>query len=144
MVTGTSPIFGPRRLVNNIQKLIGATPRDSEVKGQAPGSLPVSTHKKDLQGQPLSLSLTVLCFMFCSQYSALYYLHYQWHQIPSARSSLHPQGEGRTLRGGSQIGSCRSPWAVAGRRAPCADHLELFQMLLSPVSGPESVTKATS
>ena len=46
----TSLILGPRRLVNNIQKLIGATPRDSEVKGQAPGSLPVSTHKKDLQG----------------------------------------------------------------------------------------------
>ena len=137
-------ILGPRRLANNIQKLISATPRGSEVKRHAPGSLPVSTHKKDLQGQPLSLSLTVLCFMFCSQYSALYYLHYQWHQIPSARSSLHPQGEGRTLRGGSQIGSCRSPWAVAGRRAPCADHLELFQMLLSPVSGPESVTKATS
>ncbi|XP_045021839.1 pregnancy-associated glycoprotein 1-like [Bubalus bubalis] len=30
VVTGTSPIFGPRRLVNNIQKLIGATPLDSE------------------------------------------------------------------------------------------------------------------
>ena len=144
MDTETSLILGPRRLVNNIQKLIGAMPRDSKVKGHAPGSLPVSTHKKDLQGQPLSLSLTVLCFMFCSQYSALYYLHYQWHQIPCARSSLHPQDEGRTLRGGSQIGACRNPWAAAGRRVPCADHLELFQMLLSPVSGPEPVTKSTS
>ena len=55
--TRTSLILGPRRLVNNIQKLIGATPRGSEVKGHAPGSLPVSTHKKHLQGQPLSLSL---------------------------------------------------------------------------------------
>ena len=27
-------------------------------KGHAPGSLPVSTHKKDLQGQPLSISLS--------------------------------------------------------------------------------------
>ena len=53
----TSLILGPRRLVNNIQKLIGATLRASVVKGHAPGSLPVSTHKKDLQGQPLSLSL---------------------------------------------------------------------------------------
>ena len=45
-----SLILGPRRLANNIQKLISATPRGSEVKGHAPGSLPVSTHKKDLQG----------------------------------------------------------------------------------------------
>ena len=53
----TSLILGPRRLVNNIQKLIGTMPQGSEVKDHAPGSLPVSTHKKDLQGQPLSLSL---------------------------------------------------------------------------------------
>ena len=55
--TGLSLILGPRRLVNNIQRRIGTTPRGSEVKGHAPGSLPVSIHKKDLQGQPLSLSL---------------------------------------------------------------------------------------
>ena len=55
--TRTSLILGPRRLVNNIQKLIGSTPRSSKVKGHAPGSLSVSTHDKDLQGQPLSLSL---------------------------------------------------------------------------------------
>ena len=55
--TGTSDIVGPRRLVNNIHRLIGATPQGSEVKGHAPGSLPVSTHNKDFQGQPLSLSL---------------------------------------------------------------------------------------
>ena len=48
--TGTSLILGARRLVNNIQELTGATPWGSEVKGHAPGSLPVSTHKKDLQG----------------------------------------------------------------------------------------------
>ena len=44
----------------------------------------------------------------------------------------HPQGEGRTLRGGSQIGTCRNPWAAAGRRAPSAGQLTLLQMLLSP------------
>ena len=55
--TGTSDTAGPRKLVNNIQKLMGATPRGSKVKGHAPGSLPVSTHNKDLQGQHLSLSL---------------------------------------------------------------------------------------
>ena len=54
--TGTSLIQGPRRLVNNILRLIGTMPRGSKVKGHAPGSLPVSTHK-DLQGQPLFLSL---------------------------------------------------------------------------------------
>ena len=142
--TRTSLILGPRRLVNNIQKLIGATPQGSEVKGYAPGSLPVSTHKKDLQGQPLSLSLVALHFMFCGQYPALYYLHYQRHQIPSASSSLHPQGEGRTLRGGSQIGTFRNPWAAAGRRAPSVGHLALLQMLLSPVAGPEPATKPTT
>ena len=55
--TRTSLILGVRRLVNNILDIIDATPWGSEVKGHAPGSLPVSTHKKDLQGQPLSLSL---------------------------------------------------------------------------------------
>ena len=55
--TGTSLVLGPRRLVNNIQKLISTAPQGSEVKDHAPGSLPVSTHKKDFQGQPLSLSL---------------------------------------------------------------------------------------
>ena len=55
--TGSSDIVGPSTLVNNIWKLIGATPQGSEVKGHAPGSLPVSTHNKDFQGQPLSLSL---------------------------------------------------------------------------------------
>ena len=55
--TGTALIKGPRRLVNNIQKLIGTTPQDSKVKGRAPGSLPVSTQNMDLQGLPLSLSL---------------------------------------------------------------------------------------
>ena len=54
--SGTSHIQGPGRLVDNIQKLIGTTPRGSKVKGHAPGSLPVSTNK-DLQGQPLTLSL---------------------------------------------------------------------------------------
>ena len=133
--TGTSLIFGPRRLVNNIQKLIGATPRGSKVTCHAPGSLPVSTHKKDLQGQPLSLSLVALHFMFCGQYPALYYLHHQWYQLPSPSSSLHPQGEGRTLRGGSQIGTCRNPWAAAGRRAPSAGQFTLLHMMQRPGAG---------
>ena len=55
--TGTSHIEAPGRLVNNIQKLVGATPRGSKVKGHAPASFPVSTHNKDHQGQPLTLSL---------------------------------------------------------------------------------------
>ena len=46
--TGASHIQGPGRLVDNIQKLIGAKPRDFKVKGNAPGSLPVSTHNRDL------------------------------------------------------------------------------------------------
>ena len=46
--TGASFIHGPGRLVDNIQKLIGAKPRDFKVKGNAPGSLPVSTHNRDL------------------------------------------------------------------------------------------------
>ena len=55
--TGSSEIVGPSTLVKNILKIIGAKPRGSEVKGHAPGSHPVSTYNKDLQGQPLTLSL---------------------------------------------------------------------------------------
>ena len=55
--TGTSLINDPTRLVTNIQRLICAMPLGPKVKGHATGSLPVSTHNKDLQGQPLSLSL---------------------------------------------------------------------------------------
>ena len=55
--TRTSLILGPRRLVNNIQKLIGATPQGSEVKGHAPGSLPVSTQTR-ISRANLSLSLS--------------------------------------------------------------------------------------
>ena len=55
--TGTSLIQGPGRVIDNIHKLIGATPRGSKVKGHAAGSLPVSTHNKDHHVQPLTLSL---------------------------------------------------------------------------------------
>ena len=55
--TGAAFIEGPRTLVDNMQKLIGATPWGSKVEGHAPGSLPVSTHNKNHQGQPLTLSL---------------------------------------------------------------------------------------
>ena len=131
--SGSSLVIGPRRLVNNLQRCIGTMPWGSEVKGHVPGSLPVSTHNKDLQGQPLSL--TALCFMFCGQYPALYYLHYQQHQIPGVSSGLHPQGEGRTLRGGSQVGTCRNPRAAAGRRAPSAGYLAPLRTLLRAGAG---------
>ena len=55
--TRATCIEGLRTMVDNIQKLIGATPRDSKGKGNAPGSLPVSTNNRDNQGQPLTLSL---------------------------------------------------------------------------------------
>ena len=105
-------------------------------EGSCPRVTP-SLHAQEGSPGPTSLlpSLTALCFMFCGQYPALYYLHHQWYQLPSPGSSLHPQGEGRTLRGGSQIGTCRNPWAAAGRRAPSAGQLTLLQMLLSPGAG---------
>ena len=140
--TGVSVIKGPRTLVNNIPKLISTTPRGSKVKGHAPGSLPVSSHNKDHQGQPLTLSLIALRFTFCGQYSALYYLHHQWHQLPTASLRLHSQGEGTILRVGSQTGACRNPWAAAGRRAPSGGHVTPLEMLLSPVAGPVTPTKA--
>ena len=79
--------------------------------------------------------------MFYSQYSALYYLHHQWRQLPSASSSLHPQGEGKILMVGSQIGACRNPWAAAGRRVPSGGHVTPLQMLLSLVAEPVPPTK---
>ena len=54
--TGASHIQGPGRLVDKVQKLIGAKPRGSKVTGHAPGSLPVPTYKKDLHSQPLTFS----------------------------------------------------------------------------------------
>ena len=61
--TGTSLIYGPTKLVTNIHKLMNARLENSEVKGHATGSLPVSPHNKDSLGQPLSFSLTVCSFM---------------------------------------------------------------------------------
>ena len=61
--TGTSLIYGSTDLVTNINKLLNARLEDSEVKGHATGSLPVSPHNKDSLGQPLSFSLTVCSFM---------------------------------------------------------------------------------
>ena len=55
--TGAAFIKGTKTLVDSMQKLIGATPWGSKVEGHAPGSLPVSTHNKNHQGQPLTLSL---------------------------------------------------------------------------------------
>ncbi|OWK17318.1 PAG2, partial [Cervus elaphus hippelaphus] len=56
--TRTSLLIGPSKVVPNIQKLIDAiASKDHEVKGQATGSLLVSLHTKDQQGQPPSLFL---------------------------------------------------------------------------------------
>ena len=55
--TGATFIEGPGTLIHNIQKFIGAMPQGSKVKARASGSLPVSTHNKDNQDQPLTLSL---------------------------------------------------------------------------------------
>ena len=139
--TGVSVIKGLRTLVNNIPKLISTTPRGSKVKGHAPGSLPVSSHNKDHQGQPLTLSLIALRFTFCGQYSALYYLQHQWHQLPTASLRLHSQVEGTILKVSFQTGACRNPWAAAGRRVPSGGHVTPLQIQLSPVAGSVPPTK---
>ena len=132
--TGTSLILGPRTVVDNIQKLIGTTVCRGE--GSCPRVTPC-LHTAQGSPGPTShpLSLTVLCFIFCGQYPAPYYLHHQRHQLPSASSRLHPQGEGTILRVGSQTGACRNPWTAAGRRAPSGGHVTPLHMLLSPVAG---------
>ena len=51
-------LTGPSKVVTNIQKLIDAiASKGHEVKGQATGSLLVSLHTKDQEGQPPSLFL---------------------------------------------------------------------------------------
>ena len=55
--TRATCIKGPETLADTIQNLLGSKPRGSKVKGHASGSLPVSTHNKDNQDQPLTLSL---------------------------------------------------------------------------------------
>ena len=58
MDTRTSLLTGPSKVVTNIQKLIDAiASKGHEVKGQATGSLLVSLHTKDQEGQPPSLFL---------------------------------------------------------------------------------------
>ena len=142
--TRTSLILGPRRLVNNIQKRIGATPRGSEVKIMPHGHSQ-SPHTRRISRANLSASVSnsttfhvlqsISCPLLSSPLMAL---------TTQSQLNLHPQGEGRTLRGGSQIGTFRNPWAAAGRRVPSVGHLALLQMLLSPVAGPEPATKPTS
>ena len=131
----TSLILGPRKLVSNIRS--SSAPHHGIPRRRVMPPVTPSLHTQ--KGYPgltsLALSLAKLCVMFCGKYPVLYYLHYQRHQIPSASSSLHPQGEGRTLSGGSQTGTCRNPWAAAGRRPPSAGHLALLQKLLSPEPG---------
>ena len=129
--TRTSLILGPRRLVNNIQKRIGATPRGSEVKIMPHGHSQ-SPHTRRISRANLSASVSnsttfhvlqsISCPLLSSPLMAL---------TTQSQLNLHPQGEGRTLRGGSQIGTCRNPWAAAWKRVPSAGHLTLLQMLLS-------------
>ena len=56
--------------------------------------------------------------MFCGQYPALYYLHHQWYELPSPSSSLHPQGEERTLRGGLPLALAGCPLYELGYLTP--------------------------
>ena len=53
--TGTSLVLGPRRLVSNIQKLIGATRRDSKVMPQGHSQSP---HTRRISRANLSPSLS--------------------------------------------------------------------------------------
>ena len=132
--TRTSLILGPRRLVNNIQKRIGATPWGSEVKIMPHGHSQ-SPHTRRISRANLSASVSnsttfhvlqsIPCPLLSSPLMAL---------TTQSQLNLHPQGEGRTLRGGSQIGICRNPWAAVGRRLHSALHLSLLQML-SPGAG---------
>ena len=114
-------------------------------EGSCPRVTP-SLHAQEGSPGPtsLTLSLTALHFMFCSQYPVLYYPHHQWYQLPSPSSSLHPQGEERSLRVGPKIGTWNNTWPVARRRAPSAGQLSLLQMLLSPVAEPEPPTTWTT
>ena len=96
MGTRTSLILGPIRLFNNIEKLISTTLRGSELKGHAQGSLPVSTHKKDLQGQPLSLSLSqhyVSCFAVSTLSSIIFTIDGVNYAIPDQAYILKVRGE---------------------------------------------------
>ena len=129
----TSLILGPRRLVNNIQKLIGATRRGSKVMPQGHSQ---SAHTRRISRANLSPSFSnsttfhalwlVPCPLLCSP-----------SVVSITQSQLKPTSsiEGRTLRSGSQIGTCRNPWAATGKRVPSAGHLTLLQMLLSPGAG---------
>ena len=56
--------------------------------------------------------------MFCGQYSALYYLHHQRHQLPGASTSLHPQGEGTILRGVLKLGLAATHGLLLGGGRP--------------------------
>ena len=134
MDTGTSLILGPRRLVNNIQKCIGAMPQGSEVKIMPQGHSQ-SPHTRRISRANLSPSVSnsttfhalqsIPCPLLSSPLMA---------STTQSQLNLHPQGEGRTLRGGSQIGTCRNTWAAAGRRVPSVLHLSLLQMV-SPGAG---------
>ena len=107
------------------------------------------------QGSPgptsLPLFLTALRFMFYHQYPALYYLHHQRHRLPSASSSLHPQGEGTTLRVGSQKGTCRNQVVsgsgrklVQGGRRPLSAMSQHGRCSWAPVVGPVPPTTPTT
>ena len=139
--TWVSMIKGPRTLVDNIQKLISATPRGSKVKGM-PQDHSQSPQTTKISRANLSPSLSNSTMFYVLQsIPTSYYLHHQQHQLPSANSSLHSQGEGTTLRVRSQTAACRNPFGYAGRRAPSGGHVAALQMLLSSVTGQVTPTK---
>ena len=93
--TRTSLILGPRRLVNNIQKLIGATPQGSEVKGHAPGPLPVSTQTR-ISRANLSLSLQqhyISCFAINILHSIIFTINGITYPVPAQAYILKVRGE---------------------------------------------------
>ena len=121
--TRTSLLTGPSKVVTNIQKLIDAiASKGHEVKGQATGSLLVSLHTKDQEGQPPSLFL-LQHVVSCKSIGALPPVIFM---INSTDYSVPPQIYIRQVRGQScglalKSGTCRNPpWAAAGRRASSA------------------------
>ena len=85
-------IEGLGTLANNMQKLISTTPQGSQVKGHAPGSLPVSTHNEDLMAN-LSPSLSN-----STTFHVLWSVHCPLLSSPSMASTTQCQVESTSSR----------------------------------------------
>ena len=102
--SGSSVLAGPTQVGHSIFKHINPNPKEkNQVKGHATGSFLGSAHTKDHLGQPPSCFLSQLDFMRQCQDPASYYLHCQWHGLPSVPQILPPEGERTTLGSGSQV-----------------------------------------